>query len=400
MKKLIYVVIIVGIVGAFGYQIYRKVMEKQKAGNPTRPKPIVSVEISPISTMTVRDVHTYTGSLIPLSLFYVAPKISGRLEKLEVNIGDSIKKGKLIALIDDAEYVQQVEQAKAELEVARTTLEEAKLTLDISRRELERLKSLRDKKIISESELDSNQKQFNTVQARYKAALEQVAHRESVLKSAQIRLSYTRIHATWNNGDTPRVIGERFVNEGDMIAPNTPLISVLDISKVIAVIHVIERDYSKIQINQKVQISTDGVPNRYFLGKVVRIAPFLKEETRDGRVEIEIDNPDYLLKPGMFVRAEIEFEVKENATVVPLSALVKRDGQSAVFLADIENRKAIFTPVTTGIIDKDWIEIISPKLTGSVIVLGQHLLDNGSSIMIPQKEVPKTEKPSTSSPKN
>ena len=94
---------------------------------------------------------------------------------------------------------------------------------------------------------------------------------------------------------------------------------------VIALIDVIERDYPDVGPGQEAVIDTDAFPGREFAGKVTRVAPLLKETSRQARVEIEMPNPERLLKPGMFVRVRIEFDRHENATVVPLAALARRE---------------------------------------------------------------------------
>jgi RND family efflux transporter MFP subunit len=168
-----------------------------------------------------------------------------------------------------------------------------------------------------------------------------------------------------------------------MLAPNTPIASVLDIGKLIAAIHVIERDYPKIQLGLEAIISTDAFPERTFNGKVIRIAPFLKEKSREARVEIEIPNAQKLLKPGMFVRVHIQFDEHKNATVVPVAALIKRNGIQGVFLADLKEQKARFIPVTVGIVSGLQAEVLNTTITGSVVTLGHHLLEDGSLIILP-----------------
>ena len=126
--------------------------------------------------------------------------------------------------------VQQVDQAKAELEVARARIEESRSNLDRARREFERAKALRKKKIASESELDSTEAQFKAQGAMYRVTKAQVTQKEAALKASQVRLAYTRIHATWEGDEESRVVGERFVDEGSMLAPNRSIVSILDTS--------------------------------------------------------------------------------------------------------------------------------------------------------------------------
>jgi len=182
------------------------------------------------------------------------------------------------------------------------------------------------------------------------------------------------------------VVGERFVDEGAMLGANTAIVSVLDIGAMTAVIHVIEKDYPKVKVGQSAVVTADAFPGKTFSGKIVRLAPLLKETSRQARVEIEIPNPDALLKPGMFVRVQIEFDRHDNATVVPLSALVNRNGRQGVFLADLQEMKARFVPVTLGIVNGGLAEVLNPPLSGQIVTLGQHLLEDGTGIIVPGSE--------------
>jgi hypothetical protein len=86
----------------------------------------------------------------------------------------------------------------------------------------------------------------------------------------------------------------------------------------------------------------------------------------------------------MFIRAHIEFARHDDATVVPRTALAKRNGRQGVFLADVQNMKAHFIPVTLGIVNGESAEVVKPSLSGSVVTLGQHLLEDGSPITVPE----------------
>ena len=306
----------------------------------------------------------------------------GRLEKLLVNIGQDVKNGDLIALLDSQEYSQQAEQARAELEVAKANVADFQSALDMATSELERAKELRKQQVASQSEMDQAEAQFRASRAKHAVALAQVKQREAALKAAEVRLSYTRISAAWEDGKTTRVIGERFVDEGATLRANDPIVSILDINTVIAAIFVIERDYPHLQAGQTATIMTDAFPGKTFSGKVVRKAPLLKESSRQARVEIEVGNPERLLAPGMFVRAEIQFAARENATVVPAAAVVRRNEQSGVFLADAATLTARFVPVTVGVANAQVAEVLSPALEGQVVTMGQHLLSDGASIIL------------------
>lgn len=385
MKKFFVIIIVLAGLGFLGWQIYQKASDSRKGFKHERRNVPVAVEVALIKKASIRQVGSFTGSLYPLSKFILAPKIAGRLEKILVHIGDTVKGGQLVAVLDDNEYRQKVSQAMAEMEVAQANLQERKSTIENAKREYERSVALRKKKILSESKFDAAESEFKTQQAKLKVAIAQVSQKKAALKIANVQLSYTQIQVPENNTTGCRVVGERFVDEGAMLAPNTPIASVLDIGKLIAAIHVIERDYPRIQLGLEAVISTDAFPGRTFAGKVIRIAPILKEKSREARVEVEIPNAQKLLKPGMFVRVQIQFDEHENVTVVPLTALVKRNGTQGVFLVDFQEQKARFVPVTVGIVNSVQAEVLNPPITGSVVTLGHHLLEDGALIILPGK---------------
>lgn len=385
MNKKYIIIAVAAVAVLIGWQIFQKILHSTKT-SALRQKISVAVEVTPVKKATIREVGIYAGTLLPESQFIVAPKITGKLEKLYVNIGDEVKQGQLIAVLDDDEPVQQVDQARAELEVAMANTEENRSSLNLARREFERAKALREKKIVSESELDAAEAQYKAALAKQKVAAAQVAQKNSELKTAQVRLGYTRIKASWQNGNQPRVVSERYVDEGAMLTANAPIASIIDIRTLKAVIHVIERDYPRVKTGQGAVITTDAYPDRIFTGTIERIAPILKEAARQARVEINVPNPDKLLKPGMFVRVQIEFDRHDNATVVPVNALIKSNGLRGVYLADTEKMKAKLIPVEVGIISGDTAEIIKPAISGFVVTVGQHLLENDSPITLPKEK--------------
>ena len=388
-RKVILIAVIVVIFGLIGWQIIQKVIQSSQGSGSERGAMPVAVEIEPVKKSVIRDLGNFAGSLAPRSQYMVAPKIAGRLEKLMVNIGDWIERDQLIAVLDDEEYSQQVRQAEADLQVAKANLEESKSSLDVAKREWERVQELHKKGISADSELDSVKGAHSTQEARYKVAQAQVSHRQASLEAANVRLSYTKIRASWEKGADRRVVGERLVDEGAMLTPNSPILSILEINPLLAVIHITDKDYFRVKRGQTAVISTDALPGKTVSGEIIRIAPLLKETSREARIEIEVPNSEGILKPGMFINVQIEFATLEEATVVPVSSIVKRDNQQGIFLVDMENKIARFVPIKIGISNNELAEIIDPpSLSGLVVTLGQHLLAHGSPVILPQASSP------------
>lgn len=388
MKRAIVAIVIAVLAGLVVWQIVVRSRESDEGGPKKRGGPgdgATPVAVVEIARATVRDVQLFTGTLVPRNQSVVAPKIAGRLEQLTVDIGDRVSKGQLIALLDDDEYARQVEMAAAELEVAEANVEECLSTQALLARELERVRTLREKQIASVADLDTAEAQSRTAAAKYRVAKAQVDQRKAALRAAEIRRSYTRIVAEWSDGAPERVVGERFVNQSDMLRANDPIVTLLDVSKLTAVVGVTERNYARMHIGQTVQLRTDAHPDRAFEGRVVRIAPLVREQSREGRVEIEIDNSGGLLVPGLFVRAEVEFQRQDEAIVVPSESVVRRGEQRGIFVINADGATARFVPVKMGIAERNVTQIVGPQdLSGQVVVLGQHLLEDGGKILLPQ----------------
>jgi len=389
MKKALLGVVVLAVLAVAIWQAQRRIAAAADATKKGRPDAPVAVETQPVRTGSIQDIGVFTGSLVPESQFVVAPKAAGWIKELLVDIGDSVRRNDVIAVLNDEEFRRQVEQAGAELQVAKANAENTAAVLDLARREYERVMALREKQIASAAELDAASATYNAGQAQLKVAQAQVVQKEAALKAAELQLSYTQVRAFWEDGDANRVVGERFVDEGALVSVNQPIVSILENNPLTAVVFVVERDYPKMSVGQEAGVTTDAYPGEVFRGSIRRIAPLLRENSRQARVEIEIANPRQLLKPGMFIRARVEFARIEQATLVPITALVRRDGKQGVFLVESDGAqepvlRARFVPVTTGIVSGEVAEVKEPALSGAVGTLGNHLLEDGAKVMLPK----------------
>ncbi|MBI3038063.1 biotin/lipoyl-binding protein [bacterium] len=137
---------------AFMPQIRQDKPKRGSGGSPTS----VAVEVSPVIIRDLEDEGKFSGSLIPKIQFTVVPKISGRLKKLNCDVGDRLKKDQPIAEIEDEEFVQAVVQAEAELAIARASVKESEALLETARRENDRVKAMRLQKVSSDVEVEAS----------------------------------------------------------------------------------------------------------------------------------------------------------------------------------------------------------------------------------------------------
>lgn len=344
---------------------------------------IVPVEVATVETGSIQLVRTFTGAVEAMEEFVIAPKISGRVIELNVDLSDQVNRGQIVARLDNDEYIQAVRQARADLAVAKANLAEANSLESLANRELKRIEKLRKKGVASETQLDAAKREALTRQAAKQVREAQLSRAQAQIQTSEIRLGYTEVRADWRTeSQGPRVVAERIIDEGETVSANTPLLRIVALDPVKAVFYVSETSYARLKSGQLVKLSTDAYPGREFAAEIVRIAPVFQESTRQAQVELKINNPEQLLKPGMYVRAQVILEEKQQVTIVPENALIKRKNQWGVFSVSAEGTRVVWTPVKVGIRNEERVEVTAPDLGDRVVVLGQHLLGDQSSITI------------------
>ena len=382
-KIFILILILIGAAGGLGWLIFGQYQERpgsSKSGKASRPVP---VEVAQIQRGPIELQRTFSGELEALAEFVVAPKVSGRVERVIVNIADTVKRGQVVAELDDDEYVQAVAQAQADLEVARAKLSEAQSALEIANREFKRTESLLKRGVASDSEFDAASQEQLARQAQLKVAAAEVTKAESSLETANIRLGYTKVTAGWTGGGEQRVVAERYVDEGQTVAANAPLLLIVELHPIVGVVFITERDYARLNPGQLVSLTTDAYPGEQFTGRIDRIAPVFRKSTRQARIEMIIDNAQHRLKPGMFIRATVVLDQVPDATIVPQQALTIREDRSGVFIVAEDGRSVAWREVKVGIREGDRVQVKGEKLSGRVVILGQQLVNDGSAITIP-----------------
>ncbi len=351
-----------------------------KGGKSSRPIP---VEVAQIQRGPIALQRTFSGELEALAEFVVAPKVSGRVERVLVNIADRVKRGQVVAELDNAEYIQAVAQAEADLVVAKANLAKAGSDLEIATREFKRTESLLKRGIASDSEFDAAGQDQLAKLAQLKVAEAQKTKAESSLETANIRLGYTKVTAGWTGGNEYRLVAERYVDEGQTVAANAPLLLIVELDPIVGVVFITERDYARLKPGQLISLNTDAYPGESYPGRIERIAPVFRKSTRQARIEMTIANPQQRLKPGMFIRATVVLARVPEATIIPEQALTIRDDRSGVFIVSGDGKSVAWREVKVGIREGSRVQVEGDGLSGRVVTLGQQLVKDGAAIMIP-----------------
>ena len=250
-----------------------------------------SVAVEQVYVREVPQMATYTSTVQAYVKNNIAPQMAGRITKINVEIGDFVKAGQVLAEIDKAQLLQ------------------AQLQLQNQEVELQRLKSLFEAGGLSQSDYDAIQMQYNVLKTQVDNLIENTTLRSPV------------------NG----VVTARNYDVGDMYGMSMPIFTVEQIVPVKILVGVSESDYSKVKKGDSVEIVADAIPGKTFYGKINRIYPTVDPATRTFTVEVKVDNSYRTLRPGMFVRATINFGTNNNV-VIPDVAVVKQQGSGERFV--------------------------------------------------------------------
>ncbi len=390
-KRILIILAAAAVLALVGWRVYliaRPAPERAAASAGTAAGPrgpaAVAVDIARVTRATLRDAIQFTGSLDSPSRVEVAAKVPGRLERVLVQVGEAVRRGQVLAEMEDEEYRQALEQSRAEEAVARANVEAADIGVQAAERELERVRSLQDKQIASDMELDSSRTQLARAQVQVSVAASQLKQKQVAVEVAQLRLSHTRLVASWDPDGRPRVVGERLAEPGTQLAAGSPVLSLLELDPLEARLRVAEAIYPRLRPGLGANVSAAVFPGRKFAGTLSVVAPFLDRSTGQADAWVRIRNADGALKPGMAVLVELEFGRRENVPTVPAAALVVRGQVQGVFEVQAETSTVRFVPVRTGAAEGGLVEILEPALEGPVVVLGHHLLQDGSAVILPK----------------
>ena len=252
---------------------------------------VPSVSVVEVSAREVPQTATYTSTVQPYVKNNIAPQMAGRITKINVEIGDFVKKGQVLAEIDKAQ------------------LQQAQLQLHNQEVELERLRALYDAGGLSKSDLDAIELSYNVTKTQVDNLLE-----NTVLCSP-----------------IDGVVTARNYDVGDMYTMSMPIYTVEQIKPVKLLVGISESDYTKVKKGDAVEITVDALPGQTFTGKVGKIYPTVDAATRTFLVEIVVPNNGNVLRPGMFARVTVTFGVNNNV-VIPDVAVVKQQGSGERFV--------------------------------------------------------------------
>ena len=343
-------------------------------GGPRLP---MTVELAAVKRGDMSESISVVGNLIGAATIEAVPKVAGRLETVNVRLGDRVSRGQRLAKVEDREILEQVKQAQASFDVSAATIRQREADLKLAQTNLDRSRSLYDRQLIPRQTFDDTDARYQAAVASLDLARAQYAQAQARLDELKINLSNTVITSA-----VAGFIGRRTLDPGAWVTPNTPFLSVVDISLVRLVANVVEKDLRRIGQGMKADVTVDAFPGEKFDGRIAHVAPVLDPATRTAQIEVEVQNSTFRLKPGMYAKVDFVVERRDNTLVVPANAVVDVRGQKGVFLPD-EGDVARFTLVKIGMSKTDLVEIVDGLAEGTrVVTTGAAALREGDRIVL------------------
>ncbi|MCZ6634092.1 MAG: efflux RND transporter periplasmic adaptor subunit [bacterium] len=306
----------------------------------------VPVSVAPVEEGSIESHVSATGTLRPVREAQVITDIRGDLDFVSTNglgrlvEGSKVKKGQVVARLKNREFVVGVR------------LEPKKLARKTAQKVLRDQETLFSRGLNSETEVDNARKTFVDADANYQDAL--------------IQIEKVRIRAPIDGF----VTGLTDITEGTLVNANTVLASIMDYSEVLVDLKIPNSQIASVQIGQTVRVFNYALPDNNFEGQISEIDPALDPITRTFQVVARVANPDLLLRPGMFIKAEIVTQARNNVVLIDRKLVLRRRNQKVVFIE--EEGRAQMREVETGLEDKDRVEIVSGLDPGERLITSNY----------------------------
>lgn len=306
--------------GAYYWYTQNPPPAETAAPAPAAPAGPVTIALSPIEVTEIQpqrlqSVVRVTGTLNPIRQTTLTSQVSGTLEDVTAKEGESVAASALLVQIDTADLRSRVEQQRSALQAAEAQLALARTTLSNTQ-------TLVQRNVAARSQLDQAQNAVTSAES-------QVAASRSALQAAETALANAAVKAPFAG-----VISERFAAPGEAVAPGTRLLTLVDLSSLEVQVSVPTSVIGQVGVGQSTGLTVEGLDGA-FTATVDRISPVALPGTRAIPVFLTLDNPDGLLRGGMFAIGSITLEEKEQAIAVPATAVREdNEGRYVLKIAD------------------------------------------------------------------
>jgi len=313
----------------------------------------IPVEAAQVTNRDMAAFYSGTTTLEADKQALVVSQITGVVLKINAEESDYVEAGQVLAVVEPDRYALEVERTNASLKRLET--------------DFQRKKELYAKQLVSTED-------FERASAEYEA-------QKAAYELARLELQYTNIKAPISG-----YISERMVRVGNLLKLNEPVYRITSYDPLLAVLHVPERELRVLSNGLQVSMKVDAWPGETFDGKVIRISPVVDTDTGTFRVTAQVYDHGHMLKPGLFGRVEIRYDLHESVPVIPRSAVITEDELSHVFVIG-EDGIATRRAIQLGFENDGQVEVTEGLASGeTVVTAGKGSLSDGMRVEVVGKD--------------
>lgn len=345
----------------------------EAAPETTATETMVDVAVVKATVGTVESALEISGTLAPRSRVAVKPRLPGTLERIFVDIGDTVSIGQTIATIDRREIDAQVDASVAAVAVAKAALDTTEANLASAVLEHDRAKNLFEKGALPRQRLDAADTSHRGGVAQRDLATANLAQANASLRRAREVQRDTTI-----TSPVTGFVVERNYDSG-AIPGDMPVVVVADLREMKLEAGVSELEAGRLRPGMKAVVSVQAKPGQQFTGQLAAIAPEVDQRNRHFKIDVRVPNTTSALLSGMYATARIIEATAANAIVVPKEAVTTRDGKRGV--QKVQGDTVSFVPVTEGLNDGVRVQIVSGLAAGDTVFAdGRRSLAAGTKV--------------------
>ena len=382
-KKLIYLIVALIILALVGILYFGGIL-----------RPAVQVEVANVVQMYPSQTFTLlnaSGYVVAQRKASVASKVTGLLVSVSVEEGSYVKKGQIIAQLENDDVMAAKKQAEANVNVARFNLEQARVEMQDATRSFNRNKELLAHDYVSQAEFDASEARYKRAIAGVDAAGAAVKANEALLQAANVAVEYTLIRAPFD-----AVVLTKNADVGDIVTPisaaaeaKAAVVTIADMDSLQVEVDVSESNLEKVKAGQPCEIQLDALPESRFRGEVHMVVPTADRTKATVMVKVRFIDKDSRILPEMsakvaFLSRPVKLEEQKPFTVINPHALVNRKSKNVAYV--VKDNRVVETPVTVGKRLGDMLEVLGGVNAGDrVVVVTPEKLKDGTRIKIIEK---------------
>ncbi|MDR3615266.1 MAG: efflux RND transporter periplasmic adaptor subunit [Candidatus Obscuribacterales bacterium] len=341
---------------------------KKEESKTTFKLPVVIAKATQISDRI--DIPGVVAAL-PDHSVKISPAIAGKIVSISVVPGSHTLKGEVIAILDDTHLRDQLNQSKTAVDTANVAIKQAKSNLDFAKENVERQKRLFDAEVSAKKDIIAAESQVATAQSQVETAQSQLHSAQAVIKQNSTEIAFTKVHSSIDG-----VVANRFLNVGDSVDPNTPILQIVDLKKVIVNAQIAVELVGAVKTGDSATITVsttkDDNQNRtadQIEATITSISPLVDAQTNTVRVQLQCANTAQTLKEGEQVTVAVKSKKAHSVILLPQTALVPDpDDPKKQMVYVVENGKAHRVTVEKRAFSGDKVEIIKGLKPGQKVI--------------------------------